>query len=100
VLHLISHFFDLLPCSMQFHGDNHLSGPLNLFSSPNRRPKISRSRSFILKQKTHPACEWVESFFRLLRLQRRPPPPGWMPSKSIPAKQFGVTRIHDLPSLV
>jgi hypothetical protein len=64
-------------------------------SSKNPRPKKSRA----LKQKTHSAGEWVESFCFEIRLQKRPPPPGWIPGKSIPAKPVGESRVHEAHSV-
>ena len=38
-------------------------------------------------------------FFSGFALQKRPPPPGWIPSKSIPAVGVGEPGVHDLPIL-
>jgi hypothetical protein len=65
-------------------------------SSKNPRPKKSRA----LKQKTHSAGEWVESFCFEIRLQKRPPPPGWIPGKSIPAIPVGEIRVHEGHSVI
>src|SRR6266481_5285375 len=65
VLHLFAYFIDLLPRCVQFHGDDHLSGPLNLFLSPKTKKPTrlaSGSKLFSVYSLTEtPPAAWMDS---------------------------------------
>src|SRR5438876_760437 len=65
VLHLFSNLVNLFPCCMQFHGDDHFPGPLDLFFAPKTKSplgwRVGRKLFSVDSLTETPHAAWMDS---------------------------------------